>query len=523
MYHPDPDKFLLYARRGNLIPIYRDLCADTETPVSAFKKIDRYSSSFLLESVVGGEKIARYSFLGSNPVRIFQADRDGVIIKDSNNSLGNTAQPKSSNSGKKSKTRGENPLFSLRDLMSRYRPVAVEGLPRFIGGAVGYISYDMVRYAERLPEIATDVLNLPECLFFITDTLLIFDHMTNRIKVLSHAYLEDEESKGNEQKKSLYRAYDNAVTRIEGVIENLKRPLPSISSLEEPISGALPFQSNFDPEAFKAAVIRAKEYISAGDIIQVVLSQRFSTPVSCDPFDIYRSLRLINPSPYMFYLKHNGLKIIGSSPELMVRMEDGHVEERPIAGTRKRGSTEEEDELLAEELLADPKERAEHIMLVDLARNDMGRVCEYGSVKCTELMTIERYSHVMHIVSEVTGKISAGRDPYDCLIACFPAGTVTGAPKIRAMEIIEEMEPIIRGPYAGAVGYFSFSGNMDTCITIRTMVVKDGHAYIQAGAGIVADSDPENEYQETVNKAKAAMDAIRLAEGGKMPECPQSG
>ena len=509
MYHPDIETFRSLTRKGNLIPIYRDICADTETPVSAFKKIDRHDSSFLLESVVGGERIARYSFLGTNPVQIFQADRDGIIIKGGYQKRGDHIRSDDSNKKGETGERGRNPLFALRDLMAGYRPVALEGLPRFIGGAVGFVSYDMVRYAERLPEQAPDVLHLPECLFFITDTVLIFDHMTNRIKILSHAYLDDAES----DSKSVDRAYEEAVARIDGIIQNLKRPLPPISPLEESISGSLPFQSNYEPEDFKNAVRRAKSYITAGDIIQVVLSQRFSTPVSCDPFDIYRSLRLINPSPYMFYLKHHDLRIIGSSPELMVRVEDGLVEERPIAGTRHRGKTEAEDRCLAEDLLADPKERAEHIMLVDLARNDMGRVCEYGSVQCPELMTIERYSHVMHIVSQVTGRISHDHDPYECLIACFPAGTVSGAPKVRAMEIIEETEPSMRGPYAGAVGYFSFSGNMDTCITIRTMIVKDGQAYIQAGAGIVADSDPDKEYQETVNKAMALMDAIRLAEG----------
>ncbi|MGA1794808.1 MAG: anthranilate synthase component I [bacterium] len=507
MYHPDPEQFRSLACKGNLIPIYRDLCADTETPVSAFKKIDRHASSFLLESVVGGERIARYSFLGTNPVQVFQADREGVTIRGGYHKP--TAHEEKMHAG------GRNPLFLLRDLMSRYRPVAVEGLPRFIGGAVGYLGYDMVRYEERLPERAPDVLHLPECLFFITDTLLIFDHMTNRIKVLSHAYLDQPDGGGDMSTKAIDRAYEDAVARIDGIIHDLKQPLPPISLLEEPVAAPLPLRSNFEPADFKRAVQQAKEYIAAGDIIQVVLSQRFSTTISCDPFDIYRSLRLINPSPYMFLLKHHGLNIIGSSPELMVRVEEGAVEERPIAGTRWRGATEEEDRRLAEELLADPKERAEHIMLVDLARNDMGRVCEYGSVRCPELMTIERYSHVMHIVSQVTGRISPDKDPYDCLVACFPAGTVTGAPKIRAMEIIEETEPSIRGAYAGAVGYFSFSGNMDTCITIRTVVVKDGQAYIQAGAGIVADSDPDKEFRETINKAGAMVEAIRLAEGGK--------
>ncbi|MBN2374299.1 anthranilate synthase component I [bacterium] len=513
MYHPDIEGFRKLCLKGNLIPIYRDLCADTETPVSAFKKIDRHFSSFLLESVVGGERIARYSFLGANPVKIFQEGGDGFGLQDNNNIKDAKISLKDLHPDKKPGSTGINPLFVLRDIMSGYRPVTVEGLPRFIGGAVGYINYDMVRYAESIPEKTPDLLKLPECLFFITDTLLIFDHMTNRIKVLSHAYLDDE--KGASGKKAIDRAYENAVIRIEKIIDDLKNPLPCLSHLETPVSGPLPLKSNFEPDAFMSAVNRTKEYITAGDIIQAVISQRFSVTINCDPFDIYRALRLINPSPYMFYLKHNGLQIIGSSPELMVRVEDGQVEERPIAGTRKRGATQEEDRRLAEELLADPKERAEHIMLVDLARNDIGRVCEYGSVSCPELMTIERYSHVMHIVSQVTGRLRKDKDPYDCLIACFPAGTVSGAPKVRAMEIIEETEPSRRGPYAGAVGYFSFSGNMDTCITIRTIVVKDGQAHVQAGAGIVADSDPEKEYQETLNKAGALMDAIRLAEGGK--------
>ncbi|MGA1824718.1 MAG: anthranilate synthase component I [bacterium] len=480
MYYPGLNQFKEKANLGNLIPVYRTICADMETPVSAFKKIDRYPSSFLLESVVGGERIARYSFLGTNPSKI--------ICPES--------------------TDNENPLTKLRNEMSKYTLVPVEGLPRFFGGAVGYFSYDQIRHLESIPSIAPDVLKIPDYMFFITDTLLIFDHLTNQITIVSNAIIDG----------PCEQIYKKAMENIEKIVDLLASPLSGVKCLEPGNLKELPaFESNFNKDNFKRAVVKIKEYIAAGDIIQAVLSQRLSTRVECDPFDLYRAIRLINPSPYMYYLKHHDLKIIGSSPELLVRLEDGMVYERPIAGTRKRGESEAEDEALAQELLADPKERAEHIMLVDLSRNDVGRVCEYGTVHIPdgELMTIERYSHVMHIVSQVKGKLCDGKDAFDVFAACFPAGTVSGAPKIRAMEIIEEIEPSRRGPYAGSVGYFSFSGNMDTGITIRTLVLQGDTAYIQAGAGIVADSDPEKEYEETLNKARAVIEAVRLAEGSR--------
>ncbi|MGA1868112.1 MAG: anthranilate synthase component I [bacterium] len=480
MYYPSLNQFKEKAKSGNLIPVYRKICADMETPVSAFKKIDRYPSSFLLESVVGGERIARYSFLGTNPSKI--------ILPDTSHK--------------------ENPLNKLRTEMARYTLVPVEGLPRFFGGAVGYFSYDQIRYLESIPTRAPDILKIPEYIFFITDTLLIFDHLTNQITIVSNACIDG----------PCEQIYNKAIENIENIVDLLSCPLSGVKCLEPGTLKELPpFESNFEKDDFKQAVLKIKEYIAAGDIIQAVLSQRLSTRIKCNPFDLYRAIRLINPSPYMYYLKHHDLKIIGSSPELLVRLEDGIVYERPIAGTRRRGISEAEDQALAEELLADPKERAEHIMLVDLSRNDVGRVCEYGTVHVPdgELMIIERYSHVMHIVSQVIGKLYKGKDAFDVFAACFPAGTVSGAPKIRAMEIIEEIEPSRRGPYAGSVGYFSFSGNMDTGITIRTMVIQGDTAYIQAGAGIVADSDPEKEYEETLNKAKAVIEAIRLAEGSR--------
>lgn len=489
------------ALRGNLIPVYREICADLDTPVSAFRKIDS-GKSFLLESVEGGEKIARYSFLGSDPVTVILGHKGEVKIQERSRPGTVISTP--------------NPLAVLKELMSRFHPVPVPGLPRFSGGAVGYISYDYVRSLEPIPDENPDDLNLPEMAFFLVDTLLIFDHLAHTIKIVSNAFIED----------SADRAYDQAVERIDHLYERMKMPVASSQILDGDImlrrrasSPAADFiqsqskiSSNFTPAGFEECVMKAKEYIAAGDAIQVVLSQRLSTEISSNPFDLYRALRLVNPSPYMYYLHYDDTSIVGASPELLVRVVDGVIEERPIAGTRKRGATEEEDRFLAEDLLADPKERAEHIMLVDLGRNDVGRVCRPGTVQVTELMVIEKYSHVMHIVSNVKGILQDDKDCFDALSACFPAGTVSGAPKVRAMQIIEELEPVRRGPYAGAVGYFGFSGNMDTCITIRTIVIKGKTAYIQAGAGIVADSDPRLEYQETLNKAMALIEAIRKVE-----------
>lgn len=500
MFYPNLEDFKEKAKEGNLIPVYKEILADMETPVSAFLKIDDGQYSYLLESVVGGEKWARYSFLGSSPSVIIRGKGDKIeIIRD----------------GKKDNLSFKKDLLEIiKREMERYRPVSLSGLPRFFGGAVGYLGYDIVRFFEKIPDSGREGLGLPDLLFMITDTLLIFDSLAQKIKVVSNAYIHDGDTEN---------AYEEAKGKIENIIERLKTPLyPPLPRGELKggyhesgiMNPALTIESNITKEDFENMVRKAKDYIASGDIIQVVLSQRFQKDVSVPPFEIYRALRVINPSPYMYFLRFGDNSMIGSSPEILVRLEGETLEERPIAGTRKRGSTEEEDNALEEELLKDPKEMAEHIMLVDLGRNDLGRVSEIGTVRMKELMMVERYSHVMHIVSDVEGILADGKDAYDVLRACFPAGTVSGAPKIRAMEIIEELEPARRGPYAGAVGYFSFSGNMDTCITIRTIIIKDGIAYIQAGAGIVADSEPEREYYETLNKAKGMFKAIEMAEKG---------
>ena len=492
MYFPSLEEFRTKALRGNLVPVYREILADMETPVSALRKIDNGEYAFLLESVEGGENIAQYSFLGSNPSLIFWSKNNTVTT------VRNGATDR--------RDEVEDPFEELRKLMAEFRPVKVEGLPRFHGGAVGFVSYDMVRFFEQLPDTTTDDRQLPDCFFMITDTILVFDHVNHKIKVVSNAHI-------NGGKQAVDEAYGEATAKIDEIISALKRPVeyksPARGQWDEDA-----VKSNFTGEEYEKVVEAAKEYIKAGDIVQVVPSQRLSVPVSADPFDIYRALRAVNPSPYMYYLKLGDVEIAGSSPEVMVRTEEGRVTMRPIAGTARRGSTEDEDKELAEELLADPKEQAEHVMLVDLGRNDVGRVCEYGSVKVDELMVIEKYSHVMHIVSNVVGKLRSDKDAFDVLRACLPAGTVSGAPKIRAMEIIDELEPSRRGTYAGAVGYFSFSGNSDTAIAIRTIMIKDGIAYVQAGGGVVAYSVPEKEYQETMNKARACVRAIQLAEEG---------
>jgi len=490
MIRPTFDEFRRLAKRGNLIPVYKETLADLETPVSAFMKIDTGKYSFLLESVEGGEKIARHSFLGADPEIVFISKGHKVKILDREG---------------ENVWEAEDPFDELKRLLGRYKFVPVEGLTRFVGGFVGYIGYDMVRFFEKLPDMTEDDLKLPDMVFVFTDTILVFDHVAHKILVISNAYVEDE--------NSLSEAYDAAVAKIEGLVEKLKSPLVLMEQGQRRIS-QVRMESNFTKGEFEEAVARAKEYIYAGDCVQVVLSQRFMTHFSAEPFDIYRALRSLNPSPFMYFLRYDDFQIVGSSPEVFVRLEDGKVELRPIAGTRRRGQNEKEDKELEEELLSDPKERAEHVMLVDLGRNDVGRVCKYHTVRVPEFMVIERYSHVMHIVSDVVGRIRDDCDQFDLVRACFPAGTVSGAPKVRAMEIIEELEPTKRGPYAGAIGYFSFSGNLDTCITIRTLILKDGIAYVQAGAGIVADSIPEREYEETVNKAKALVRAIEIAERG---------
>jgi anthranilate synthase component 1 len=490
MHQPKFAEFESFARRGNLIPVYREILADIETPVSVLKKLQSKDHVYLLESVEGGEKWGRYSFIGTDAGVVFKVRGPNVIIEEK---------------GRVSiREHKGDPLSVLRELLARYQPVATPGLPRFFGGAVGYLGYDIVRYFEKLPEAPADDLNLDESVFVISDALVIFDNTRHTIKVVACAYTEDTDSPEE--------AYAAACLKIDDMIHLLSTPTPSSSSV--PQTHDVAFESNMTPEEYKDIVDKAKDYIAAGDIIQVVLSQRFSTKCPADPVDLYRALRYVNPSPYLFFLKLDDLTMIGSSPEVMVRLEQSDVELRPIAGTRKRGKTEQEDRALADELLSDEKERAEHVMLVDLGRNDLGRIAETGSVQVNQYMVVEKYSHVMHLVSNVRAQLARGKDAFDVLSATFPAGTLTGAPKVRAMQIIDELESVRRGAYGGAVGYFSFSGNMDLCITIRTMVIKDDRIFVQAGAGIVYDSQPESEYQETLNKARGMQMAVKLAAGG---------
>jgi len=494
MVQPSLEEFKAKAKQGNLIPVYKEILADLDTPVSAYMKISGGSFSFLLESVEGGEKWARYCFLGCDPTIIVSAKGNSITVCENGQSRSRTIK-------------SDNPLEGIKEIMSRYRPVITDDLPRFAGGAVGFIGYDMVRYYEGLPQETVDDLDVPDSLFVITDTLLIFDNVSHTIKVVSNAFVENDD---------LDALYQSTVEKIEGLIEKLRAPVPShmqnngSGNQDEPAK----IKSNISESKFKEAVLKIKDYIHAGDAIQVVLSQRLEFQIKQDPFNIYRALRKINPSPYMYYLKLDDLCIVGSSPEVLVRMEGDKIELRPIAGTRWRGKTEEEDLELEKELLSDEKELAEHIMLVDLGRNDLGRVAKINSVEVNEQFSIERYSHVMHIVSNVRAILKEGLDCFDVLRATFPAGTVSGAPKVRAMEIIEELEPTRRGLYAGAVGYISFTGNMDTAIAIRTLLIKDKTAYLGVGAGIVADSVPEREFEETMNKGKALLKAIETAERG---------
>jgi len=474
------------ARAGNVVPVCREILADLETPVSAFLKVHRGDYGFLLESVQGGEKWARYSFLGTEPARVVRTRGRTIEVETPG------AAPE--------RREVADPLDALRALVGAYRPVAVPGIPRFAGGAVGSIGYDMVRTFERLPARLPDDLGVPDGCLMLAESVLVFDNVAQKIKVISLAHVGDA-APGD--------AHDAAVARIDTLVARLARP-----PVEPVFPGGAPgeVRSNCTQDEYEAMVRRAKEYIRAGDVIQVVLAQRFELPLAAAPFDVYRCLRTVNPSPYMFHLALGDHWLVGASPEVMTRVEDGEITVRPIAGTRPRGTGEQDDARLAAELAADPKELAEHVMLLDLGRNDVGRVAAVGSVNVTERFAIERYSHVMHLVSNVTGRLAPGRDCFDALRAAFPAGTLTGAPKIRAMEIIEELEPVRRGVYGGAVGYFGFDGGMDTAITIRTALVKDGRVYVQSGAGIVADSDPESEHRECVNKARAMIHAVRLAE-----------
>lgn len=496
MHTPSLNEFLELTKRGNLIPIYKEINADLDTPVSAFLKLKEGDYSFLFESVEGGQRVARYSFLGSDPYLIFKSRARDIEILYPGKKISRRFVAKGT------------PLGEVKRIMQPFKAVNISGLPRFYGGMVGYISYDMARFFERLPDKNPDDIKAPEAVFMLADTLLIFDHLNHSIKIVANCILpQNRAALSRGQKIKIYNAALNKIGRIE---KELSCPVMEKKKKKQRRRQNLKISSNFSKREFCKIVNAAKEYIKKGDIIQVVLSQRFKIRLNQAPFEVYRNLRSLNPSPYMFFLKLKEITLAGSSPEMLVRCENGLVETRPIAGTRPRGKDELEDKRLERELTNDKKERAEHLMLVDLGRNDLGRVSLAGSVKVAEFMKIEKYSHVMHLVSEVRGVLDKKRfDLYDVLQAAFPAGTVSGSPKIRAMEIIDGLENLRRGPYAGCVGYFGFSQNMDTCITIRTLLIKDGVAYIQAGAGIVADSVPQREYQETVNKAKALIEAIR--------------
>ncbi|MCH7491850.1 MAG: anthranilate synthase component I [Gemmatimonadetes bacterium] len=494
-YFPDRSRFETLSRSANTVPVYCQLLSDQLTPVSAFTRLTGDSEhAFLLESVIGGEKIARYSFIASDPIAVFVARGHETTLRAD---------------GKETTSTEADPLARLESLLGRYRAAHLPELPRFVGGAVGFAGYDTVRYYERLPNAPPDDRSLPDLHFCIYDSMVIFDHVKKLVSVVAHAHIDRDQVDGG---------YVNACRRIERVVELLGSA--QTSPLISVVTGGpskVEYTSNTDRERFESNVDVCKEYIRAGDIFQVVLSQRLEVETEAEPFDLYRALRVVNPSPFMFYLKTPTVTLVGASPEVLCRVQDGVVTNRPLAGTRPRGRNEAEDLALEKELLADPKERAEHIMLVDLGRNDVGRVAALGTVKVDELMTVERYSHVMHICSNVTGRLAEGNTAFDALRAVLPVGTVTGAPKIRAMEIIDELEPTRRGPYAGAVGYIDFAGNMDTCIALRTLVATpsgDGKwkVYAQVGAGIVADSEPASEYAETLDKAEGMLKAIEIAE-----------
>jgi anthranilate synthase component 1 len=497
-YYPAFEEFVALAQGNSVVPVYRQLVGDTLTPVSAFCKIQEGEWAFLFESVVGGERLGRYSFLGSGPFLRFQAYQNRVRMESVKPGGGRGAM-------QVEEFDHPDPLRLLEEKLALYRAPHVPGLPRYCGGAVGYAGYDTVRYVERLPNPPPDDRGLPDLCFAFYDRMVIFDHINKTIAAVAHARVDPSD---------LRRCYDDACARVDRLVERLQQGVADIQTTDVAPVGEVsrPYRSNFEPAAFEAAVAKCKEYIRAGDIFQVVLSQRLETETTARPFDIYRTLRVVNPSPFLFYVKAGPVCLVGSSPEIMARVEGDRLTIRPLAGTRPRGKTEEADAALAAELAADPKERAEHIMLVDLGRNDVGRVARYGTVQLSDVMTVERYSHVMHLCSTVTGRLQPGKTAFDALRSCLPAGTLSGAPKVRAMEIIDELEPHRRGPYGGAVGYVDFSGNMDTCIALRTMVLKGQTAYLQAGAGIVADSVPEKEREETLNKAKGLLRALEMAE-----------
>ena len=492
---PTREQIYRHFEEGDHVPVYRSLLADLETPVSVYMKLKRSGQpAFLLESVEGGEQVGRYSFIGVNPKGVLTVQDGQASFERDGEASSFRLEP------------GQDPLHVIKSHFEHVRPVALEGLPRLVGGAVGFMSYDIVRYFEELPATASDDLQAPTVAFMFPDTLVIFDHAKHHLIVLANAHNSDGD---------MDAAYDRALASIEQIVIALEAPLPhhyhgihAVPELGDPVS-------NFLRPDYEDRVRKAKEYIRDGDAFQIVLAQRFSRGTSSTPLQIYRALRATNPSPYMFLLEFSeDLTLVGASPEMLVRLEDGIAYNRPLAGTRRRGADEEEDLALEQELLNDPKERAEHVMLVDLGRNDLGRVCDYGTVKVKKMLYVERYSHVMHIVSQIEGVLRQGMDAFDLLRATFPAGTLSGAPKVRAMEIIEELEETRRGPYGGAVGYFSFDGSMDMCITIRTLLMQNGRISVQAGGGIVADSDPAEEYMETINKAKAVFEAVKFAERG---------
>ncbi len=498
MTAPTREDFIEKSALGNLIPVWREVLADMETPVSAYRKIagDR-PNSFLLESVEGGERVARYSFLGTDPFLIFHSKEDSATITE-----GEHTETVTLSAGKR------DPLHLLQELLARYIYVPSPELPPFVGGAVGMMSYDVVRFLEKLPTLTVDDLGVDDCIFLFTDTILVFDNAKHKVLALCNARIAPGTDPG--------AAYDAAAESVNALLARLQQPatLPAPPAVPAGITDNA-FVSNRTEADYKAAVLTAKDHIAAGDTFQAQIGQRLSKTLYADPFDVYRALRSINPSPYMFYLNFGGTKLVGASPELLVGEKNRKITIRPIAGSRHgRGATPAEDEAIAQDLLADEKERAEHIMLVDLARNDIGRVAEYGTVSVDELMVIEKYSHVMHIVSEVSGTLRGGLDQFDALRAAFPHGTATGAPKVRTMEIIESLEPTRRGPYAGGVGYFSFSGAMDLALTLRTALVKDNTIYVQASGGVVADSVPDYEYRETLAKMRALTRAVEWAEAG---------
>jgi len=490
MHAPSFESFCLLAQQYDLVPVYRQLISDTLTPVSAYCRLPPSDDSFLFESVIGGERIGRYSFLGAGPYLWLEA-------------YGNRVQRRQG--GEVTTWDCADPLGELEKLIAAHRAPHLPGLPRFSGGAVGYAGYDTVRYVETLTQPPPDDRQLPDLSFAFYDRMVIFDHLRKTVLVVAHA-----DVRGGD----LRAAYDQACLRVDELCSSLAQPHDGLTLTDLSLTGdpTISYTANMTREDYEAAVVQAKEYIKAGDIFQVVLSQRMAVTTQASALDIYRALRVINPSPFMFLLRTASSSLIGSSPEIMVRVEEGEVTIRPLAGTRKRGQTEAEDLALEAELLADEKERAEHVMLVDLARNDVGRVAEYGSIQLSDVMKVERYSHVMHITSNVTGQLLPGKSALDALRSGLPAGTVSGAPKVRAMEIIDELERHRRGPYAGAVGYLDFTGNMDTCIALRTIVLQGQTAYVQAGAGLVADSVPAMEYEETLSKARGLMKALEVAE-----------